>query len=413
MKAISFLGTTDYKLTTYVYRDRCYKTEFFAESLPHFFPDLETILVFVTPTVQQHPNLAELQKRLGERVQPVPIPEGHSEGDLWAIFDVLTSAVSDGDVVLFDITNSLRSLPFLVFLASAFLRTARQVQVTGVLYGAYEGDRSPVFDLSPFLTLLDWLTATDQFIHTGDARRLADLLKPARGAGAAAAQTLSEVSLAAFLCQPFALMGRVGELERNLQQAEGQLASSLRLQARPFGVLRGRIMDAFGAFAADFDADPLAGLRAQWRLIEWYYANNQLIQAMTLAREWLISAVTYRLGQPIDMALEARRVIERALSGIARVGQMETAEVTGEKYEFSVSDLNEYGRRIWAEWPERDELKRLWNLLTAVRNALDHAGHQKGPMALKKIVKNAKTEVMPQLRALAERWGMDGQEGNR
>lgn len=411
MKAISFLGTTTYKVTTYVYQGQACTTEFFAEALLRFFPDLETILVFVTPTVQQHANLAALQQRLGERVQPVPIPEGRSEGDLWAIFDALTGAVNDGDEVLFDITNSLRSLPFLVFLASAFLRTARQVQVAGVLYGAYEArdegeNRSPVFELSPFLALLDWLTATDQFIRTGDARRLADLLRPVGGVGAAAAQNLSDVSLAAFLCQPFALMSQVGELARSLEQAEGQFA--LRSQARPFGVLRERIMATFGAFAADFAGDPVAGLRAQWRLIEWYYANNQLIQAMTLAREWLISAVTHRLGQPIDMALEARRGIERALGGVAKIGQMAMDEVTGEKYEFGVSDLNEYGRRIWAEWPEGKELKTLWNSLTSVRNTLDHAGHQKGPMSLKKIVKNAQTEVMPRLRALAERWEMDG-----
>ncbi len=99
------------------------------------------------------------------------------------------------------------------------------------------------------------------------------------------------------------------------------------------------------------------GLRAQFRLIEWYYSNNQLIQAMTLAREWLVNAVTYRLGLPIDLRISARKPIERAISGVAMVGREMRDEETKEAYTFRVSDLNEYGRKIYETWPEREELK--------------------------------------------------------
>ncbi len=59
MKAISFLGTTKYKMTTYVYRDKEMTTRLFAEALPTFFPDIEQVVVFVTPTVERddHGNL--------------------------------------------------------------------------------------------------------------------------------------------------------------------------------------------------------------------------------------------------------------------------------------------------------------------------------------------------------------------
>jgi CRISPR-associated DxTHG motif protein len=409
MKVISFLGTAGYKTTTYVWGDREHATQFFPAAVAHMLkPD--KLLICATPTVQQHKNLGELTGQLdAARVawQVVPIPEGHSETDLWAIFDALTAAVDQGETVTFDVTHSFRSLPILAFLAVAYLKVAKQVKVERVLYGAWEArddatNRSPVFDLTPFVSLLDWLTATDQFVQTGDARRLAGLLDPqgkGKGAAAQASRKLSEVSLAAFLCQPFTLMREARALDQVLQDAEPELAQ----MARPFGVLREQITGTFGAFSAD-SRDAPASLRAQFRLIEWYYANNQLIQAMTLAREWLISAVTYRLGQPIVLNLSARQVMEWAISGLPRVGREMTDEESGEKHVYTVSELNEYGRRIYDTWSERDDLIVLWNALSPVRNAFDHAEHQAGAMRLDRIVRKANEEVMPRLRALAQQW---------
>ncbi|MCB0042299.1 MAG: TIGR02221 family CRISPR-associated protein [Caldilinea sp.] len=409
MKAISFLGTTKYKMTTYVYRDKEMTTRLFAEALPTFFPDIEQVVVFVTPTVERddHGNLKDLSEHLGDLFKPVRIPEGHDEKDLWAIFTALTEAVEEGEEVVFDITNSFRSLPFLVFLAAAYLRTARSVNVVGVLYGAFEAggenQRSPVFDLTPFVSLLDWLTATDQFIQTGDARQLAKLLNPSqvrKGPSADASNALSTVSLAAFLCQPYRLMSEAQQLDARLQAAE-EVFPDL---PRPYQMLRDRIVDTFGAFGADSDGEPEASLVAQMRLIEWYYANNQLIQAVTLAREWLISAITYRLGLPIDLKPGARRTMERAISGVSRVGRQYRDEETDEKLVFMVEDLNQFGRQIYDTWPERDTLSHTWDNLSAVRNALDHAGHQVGAMKLENVTKKVDGEIMPGLRLLAQAW---------
>lgn len=409
MKVIGFLGTAGYKTTTYVWGNLEHATQFFPAAVAHMLrPD--KLLICATPTVQQHKNLGELTGQLdaaGVAWQVVPIPEGHSETDLWAIFDALTAAVDQGETVTFDVTHSFRSLPILAFLAVAYLKVAKQVKVERVLYGAWEArdettNRSPVFDLTPFVSLLDWLTATDQFVQTGDARRLARMLgADGKSAAALAAQKLSQVSLAAFLCQPFTLMREAGALEPSLREAESELAQ----MARPFGVLREQITGTFGAFSAD-SSDAPASLRAQFRLIEWYYANNQLIQAMTLAREWLISAVTYRLGQPVVLNLSARQVMEWAISGLPRVGHEMTDKESGEKHVYTVSELNEYGRRIYNTWSERNDLIVLWNALSPVRNAFDHAEHQAGAMRLAKIVRKANEEVMPRLRALAQQWGL-------
>jgi len=409
MKAISFLGTTKYQLTTYVWNEQAFETPFFGETLPHFFPELDRVLVFVTPTVQQHANLAGLRQRLGALLQPVPIPEGHSEAELWEIFDALTGAVAEGETVVFDITNSFRSIPLLVFLAAAYLRTARRVTVHRVIYGAYEArdketNRSPVFDLTPFVALLDWLTATNQFIYTGDARYLARLLTNEgqnRNSSALkkAGTELQSLSLAMMLCRPLEVMKQAGKTGEVLAQAEADLAQ----WAHPFELLAQRIQQEYAARALRSPVAPEnieQNLRHQFALIRWYLDNNQVIQAMTLAREWGVTAVGWRLSRRFLLDRKEREKVEHALSGLARVGRMQE---DGEC--FDVGDLNNEGRVLWT-WPERDALRELWNHLTTVRNELDHAGINPGPMKAAKLVRKAQKEVWPRLEKLARFWGL-------
>ncbi len=402
---ITFLNDKPPKSETrYTWEGREYGGCFFCQALRQFV-EHDRMLVCITPQAEQltWPILLTMQD---PRIQPVPIPIGKSASEMWLVYDAIAARIHEGETVIFDITQGLRSLSFLMFLFAAYLKSAKKVKIEAIYYGALElGQPAPVVDMSEFVTMLDWLTATDQFVQTGDARRLAMLLNPSKNSGgvaAEAAKALSSVSLAAFLCQPFRLMSAVSELDTALCKAETELA----LMSRPFGILRDQVVEAFSPFSADFWGNVPGGLRAQFRLIEWYYSNNQLIQAMTLAREWLVNAVTYRLGLPIDLRISARKPIERAISGVAMVGREMRDEETKEAYTFRVSDLNEYGRKIYETWPEREELKELWDALEKVRNALAHAGHQASAMQIETIVKKADTKVMPPLRQFAKDWGL-------
>jgi len=407
MKVISFLGTANYARTTYCWDELFYETEFFPDAVAQLLKP-QKMLICATPTVQLHKNLSNLTAKLDTAGQPwqiVSIPEGHSELDLWAIFNALTSAIDDGDDVTFDVTHSFRSLPFLSFLAIAYLKTAKRVNVGKVLYGAYEArdletNRSPVFDLTPFVGLLDWITAADQFIQTGDARRLAKLLSPDPGLKSSkrASQTLSNVSQAAFLCQPFTLMKEAGKLAENLHHAEKELDQ----MAQPYRVLSEQIINVFGQFKANYPQDPIGSLAAEIQMIEWYYQNNQLLQAMTLAREWLIDSVTLQLHQPIDLKREVRSRFELAISGLPKVG----GPLKNEDGKFTVDHLNEFGQEIYNNWPQdvKDSITKLWVALEGVRNSLDHAEHQANPLPFKTIQEKVDKIIMPNLHYLARIW---------
>ncbi|GAB4483199.1 MAG: hypothetical protein Kow0088_26330 [Anaerolineales bacterium] len=419
VKVISFLGIGNYSPTCYVWKGREVQTEFFTEAVAHFIKPSK-MMICLTPTASKGDKSANWQK-LSRRLEsahihfePLPIPEGHAESDLWDIFNALTNAVDEGENLVFDITHSFRSLPFLSFLAIAYLKAAKNVKVQNVLYGAWEArdtstNRSPVFDLTPFVSLLDWLTATEQFIQTGNARQLVQLISSDQHEKdrqiKAVARVLDKVSQAAFLCQPFTLMKVVQELSPTLQEAEEGISKTVP----PFYQLRQQIVDEFELFRADFPNDPQRVLQSEYQLVRWYIEKNQLIQAMSLAREFLVDGVQYKFTQslsPDSFARGLRGDFERAVSGQPKIGG-QNQEGSGR---FTVDDLNEYGKKIYNnendKWKERDLIKQAWAELESVRNGMDHAEHQKSPIPIQTLQKKIKKDILPALEKLAEVWGL-------
>lgn len=413
MKLISFLGTANYLPTTYVWEKKEYATRLFPAAAASFV-EPEKVLICATPTVREHANLSDLKKELealGIAYDVISIPEAHQESDLWEVFSAITGSVRPGERVVFDVTNAFRSLPFLAFLVVAFLKTAQDVHVEKVLYGAFEArkpdeNRTPVFDLTPFVSLLDWLTATDQFIKTGQAAPLAGLLEERakthhKPAANKAAKTLQDVSRAAFLCQPFELMRTVGALDSTLDAVESDFAP-------PFQMLSQQIVQEYGKFAAPdnlAEPDELPRLQAEYRLLNWYAEKGQLIQAVTLAREWLIDAVTWKLGQPLDFHYKPRQLLmEKAVAGLHLIGSEQTDRDTGEKYIFVPEMLNKYGRLIYDTWSEWETIAKVWGVISSVRNQLDHAQHQVQPMLATKLEKNVNNKILPGLQTLAKTW---------
>lgn len=404
-QVITFLGKYP-KKTRYLWRDKIYEGEVFAQAI-HQFLDFDRMLVFTT--TEAHESTWPVLEALNDaRIEEVSIETGINPEQIWSLFDEVIDRVGVGDTVTFDITHGLRSIPFLAFLFAAYLKTAKQVTIQGIYYGAFElgsSDNSvpaPVIDLSDYVGMLDWITATDQFLETGDARRLAGLLgRPGKkkNPSTAAAEALSRISQSAFLCQPFSLFEQAATLGSVLELAE----EDFTITARPFGVLSQNIVQTMGGLAPHVDGDPLEMLRAEYRLIEWYYEHGQLIQALTLAREWLVDIVTFRLGQQINFGRSPRFTMERAVSGLELVGRMVPDETTGEEREFTIYDLNAFGRVIYETWEERPELAKLWSGLSNVRNNLNHGQHQKGPMKLDKLIRKA-DEVRIQIRELALKW---------
>jgi CRISPR-associated Csx2 family protein len=338
-------------------------------------------------------NLCELHKARGFAApQKVSIPNGESEGELWEIFRTMSDNLTEDEEVVFDITHAFRSLPLVAFIAAAYLRKTKNINLKAIIYGAFEAKKkkedgtevTPVFDLTPFVDLLDWMAATDKFVTTGNAQGLADLLKKShqalwrnavpenrlnlprqlQGLGSA----LNGLSLALALTRPHEVSERAEDLNSKLSAS----VSELEKWAQPFVVLLEKIKESYAPFSRN-------DLETQRKLICWYVEREQFTQAFTLAREWLVS-VTCRLSKE-DM-IEGRQRAEELLNrALEQIREKVTKDIGGSP-----------------SLPS--EVVSAWQAVSDLRNDLAHCGFRKQPRPSNKIL-NAVKALPRQLEAVA------------
>ena len=303
-KVIAFLGANPQK-AAYSYHHHTYDGRAFPEVLHHFI-DYDQMIVFVTRQAREK-SWPILEALNDPRIEPVDIPDGRDSAEMWEIFTRLTGAVEEGDTVIFDITHAFRSIPFFVFLAVAFLKSAYEnVTIERVLYGALGlDDPAPVIDLTEFAGLLDWMSATDHFVRSGNSQALAERVEAAGRSGSgttedrakliALADSLGDVSQSLRLLIPDRAMIAGHRLQHNLRAARDPLQRALP----PFLPLAERVDKAFRLLAM---SGPRAtgqiwlSLRRERAMVDWYLDRQLLLQAIALAFEWLISYGIAHLG---------------------------------------------------------------------------------------------------------------------
>ena len=300
LKILSFLGTGPqdgtYSETTYVKHDdntrRC-TTALFPEALYHLY-NPNKIVVFVTPQVKKGNHLRRLKCKLPEEnleevLLPSLLDNGNSESDLWHIFDTYQQSVSEGDKIILDITHGFRSLPMLAFPVVAYLRQVKQVTLKHILYAPYDarpeskGKDTQIFDLTPFVTLLDWMNAVNVFQRTGDARPIAEL------------NIHNDISNALTKLSESLLTNRTIEVQTAAFEFNGLRIDDLITEQdqgsqAPFRMLIEQLKGNYQGMAVDVRRNnPQESIKRQFEQIKWYINNQHYFQAITLIREWLVS----------------------------------------------------------------------------------------------------------------------------
>lgn len=403
---ITFLGIRPVQ-TKYRYKDEVYEGQVFAEAILQFL-EFDRMLVLTTSEAEQVYSILEGKK--DSRIEQVPIPTGKNDGEMWGIFEKVIEKIGEGEEVTFDITHGLRSIPFLTFLFAAYLKSAKNVTLRAILYGALDlkdDGVAPVLDLSRFAEMLDWINAADQFVQTGNANRLAELLAGVKEQRHAA-KVLGAVSQAAFLCQPVSLMKASKSLRPELKRA----ADSFSHTSQPFSVLSEKVNRVFEEFALDDPVNPDGSIKnpsefisREWRLIKWYRDHGQLLQAITLAREVMVDAIAQRLEESIDLKREHRSNIEWGVAGIAKIGQEIYDQREDERRVFGENDLNVIGHTIYENWEDAIEIAKTFDNLTKIRNQLSHAEHQSDRIRLRKVEERI-PPLLQKLGSYLEDWGI-------
>ncbi len=381
MWLLSFLGTSPYQETTYVWVDpdhqkHSYTTPYASVASARF---LEANHVYVLATQEARAIHGEALARGLEGLAPldwVMIPNGASEAEMWEIYMALGERVPPEAEISLDVTHGFRHVPLIIVLATAFLRVTRNLQLKHVLYGAYEArdvsvqpSRTPVFDLGPMFALLEWANAADRFVRQGDARDLATLLRRGRPPHGlqkqdprarewslqigTLAKSLDEVSANLLLSRPHRAMVAAAKLGPRLSGAQ-----DLPLASRPFLELLDQVTDAFGWLALDNPTHPdnlWENLERQRELIRWYADRGHYVHACILAREWVISWRLLVTGGRDLLDRDERVSIENEL------GRLSASERSGSTI-----------RSVFPGVPHEVNLGQLWNKLTQARNDVAH-----------------------------------------
>jgi len=398
MKLLTFLGTGKYEETIYVLRE--HEREQAARYAPVAscaFLQPSELIVFATENAKKaHDNA--LSSSVTVPVTFVPIPLGKDERELWQIFASIAANVRPRDEVAFDITYGLRSSPLLGLFAAAFLRAGLEVNVRAILYGAYDvgkPGKTPMFDLSPMLGLLEWASAADRFNRTGDARYLATLVEKQRNTLARAAQgdhaaleqigalgnlasTLSKISEGLRLIRPHQVMDQVAGLSERVERARPALERAAT--AQPFQLLLDRVIETYQPLASPSSTEPHVQLRQtleiERRLIHWYAERELWVQAISLAREWLVSWVMFHLG---IVNITQRNLREHV------------SNVLGSEADNLVKARHE--PIFLASLPNRDQVLKLWKPLTDARNDVLHAGMRDDPRKPEDLIKQISEHI--------------------
>ncbi|GAB4375366.1 MAG: hypothetical protein Kow0042_20780 [Calditrichia bacterium] len=259
---------------------------------------------------------AELEKQ-SKRLPPfrlIDIPEGKSEEELWAIFNIIAEKIQDGDHLFFDITHSFRSLPMLALVVLNYLRVVKNVTIEKIYYGAFEtlgpipqvketeleARNAFIFDLTPFVDLLQWTTAADHFLRTGNTllmtelthRKTQPLLQMSKGQDRAAV-TLHKLgkTLSKFTKDLMTIAGP--ELPYDVYQVKAHLENA-RIHANeipPLANLLDKILTEFSQTETPQHVVENTNL-----LVEFCFKHGLIQQGFTLLDENLITYGCLRFG---------------------------------------------------------------------------------------------------------------------
>lgn len=112
-------------------------------------------------------------------IDPIDIPDGKNEEEIWQIFERVYSELQEDDTLYFDLTHGFRYLPMLVLVLGNYAKFLKNVKVESITYGNFETrDTSvsphvaPIIDITPLSALQDWTIAAGDYLLHGTASKL-------------------------------------------------------------------------------------------------------------------------------------------------------------------------------------------------------------------------------------------------
>ena len=328
----------------------------------------DRILAVCTPEAKQDSwHLLEHALKARCQVERVDVTDGETQEGVAAYLTAVANAVPNDAELTVDVTHGFRHFSFLTYISVLYLNALRNVRVRGSWYGLMKLERpSPFLDLSPLLSLPDWIHALRVLRETGSAMPMAKAVRSGTPDQAAQqiSHNLSQLSEAYLSGLPIELGQHAHAIRQHLKPLKRTLARIHRLPLSQ--ELAERFDESLTRFAFN---DPTSGegwkgkivlsgdeLVRQARVIDDLLKRGNLASALGLMNEWTVSWTVLRLGRETEW-LDFKRVRRKA------AGLLSAIEAVGKDLELK-DCLTE----------EQQALGAYWGRLRQLRNAFHHHG---------------------------------------
>ncbi len=393
---LSFLGTGGYTPCNYWYENegKVDNVQFIQTALSLIFynnpTENDNAYIFLTPEAKEK-NWEKLKSEMKNRnpsfsLTPVSIPPGHSEAQIWEIFETVYKHLETEDNVILDVTHAFRSIPMLGIVLMNYAKFLKKITVAGIYYGAFdvlgrpkeaekipiEKRNAPIFNLTSFDKLQQWSAAAENFISAGDPRKIATLLKEWATPRLAETQGGDEVARTA------------RNLAQNLEKLYGQLSTVRGKEIRegtPFDYAKKEIkklselkpipalaplLARLGEKLSGFEKnDSLNGIKAARLCLDF----GLIQQGITLLEETIITYLAENIPQLNHSDKNHRDLVSSAL-------HIYENSIPESQWKGAACNNKAIIKKI-CNCPETRIFAALYRNLTGLRNDINHAGHIK------------------------------------
>lgn len=432
-KLFSFLGTGKYEPCYYYFtvgeekvsdkHYRCYVQETLINLLPELHKKLDEIVIFITEEAwktnwlqnnNKDYDLPGLKDTLGKYegkyvINPVKIPSGESEQELWQIFDKVFDKIEPGDEIIFDITHSFRSIPMVAIIILNYAKFVKGCDIGGIYYGAVEAlcppwklkemnmekRYCPIFDLTSFVELLNWTVGIDKFISTGDARQVESLIDLERGRFG----RLKEYDKSNFFKY---LKGSIHSYTNSIATCRGKEVSQRALDLKskleeitdsPELVHIKPIIPLLEKMSSELKTYTNDEHKNMLKVVKWCCEHNLIQQGITILQEGVVTFLCEKYGlDPGDVDID-REIINQA-------SKIKSKKLPLKKWGFVARENERLVRQLLNDEYFNKAAKFLSSMVDT-RNDINHAGWRKSPFKPETIEKHLK-EFLKEAKQLIE-----------
>lgn len=340
LKILSFLGATDYLPCIYDFKDKENKpTKYFQTAIGEYFFKYrlnnikDKLIIFCTDKALSYFNCKKedriynfeddmwkgkkLQQELDEseilRNKYVVKKVECEVNDVWGLFECIFEEINEEDEIIFDLTNSFRTLPLIAMVVLNFAKYVKNIKIKGIYYGAFEAVGNfkqvseiplnkriiPVYNMSNFNLLIDWIVGTEKYLSSGNAEMLKELVidtKDSENSKIIKHSEKEKLQLWIKKIEEFSeAVGvsnavEVNKLGNEIKESFPTAKSVVKKILPPLDKVMNKIEGNFEKYS------PTETVKNIHETVKWCCEHNMMQQAYTLFRENIVTYVYERLN---------------------------------------------------------------------------------------------------------------------